>query len=82
MANFRELLGRVKREITESTPEAIHDRLERGERLALLDVREQDEVEHGVVPGARHLGRAHFESRVRTCCPTRTRRSSCTAAPG
>jgi sulfur-carrier protein adenylyltransferase/sulfurtransferase len=69
MSNFRELLGRVKSEITEETPERIHERLEGGERLTLLDVREQDEVEQGIVAGARHLGRAHFESRVEDVVP-------------
>jgi molybdopterin/thiamine biosynthesis adenylyltransferase/rhodanese-related sulfurtransferase len=69
MSNFRELLGKVKSEITEETPEAIHERLERGERPTLLDVREQDEVEQGIVPGARNLGRAHFESRVEDVIP-------------
>jgi molybdopterin/thiamine biosynthesis adenylyltransferase/rhodanese-related sulfurtransferase len=64
MANFRELLQRVKEEISEATPEEVHRRLESGERVRLLDVREQDEVENGLIPGAKHLGRAHFESRV------------------
>jgi sulfur-carrier protein adenylyltransferase/sulfurtransferase len=64
MPNFRDLLKRVKDEIEETTPEEVHARLSRGEPLRLLDVREDAEVQHGVVPGARHLSRAHFESRV------------------
>jgi sulfur-carrier protein adenylyltransferase/sulfurtransferase len=69
MANFRDLLQRTKQEISETTPEDVRERLRRGERIALLDVREQDEVADGIVPGARHLGRAHFESRVEDVLP-------------
>jgi molybdopterin/thiamine biosynthesis adenylyltransferase/rhodanese-related sulfurtransferase len=69
MANFRDLLKRVKQEITETTPEEVHARLEAGERPALLDVREDDEVAQGMVPGAKHLSRAHFESRVEDVLP-------------
>lgn len=52
-----------------TTPEAIHERRARGERPQLLDVREADEVSNGIVPGARHLSRAHFESRVEDVVP-------------
>jgi molybdopterin/thiamine biosynthesis adenylyltransferase/rhodanese-related sulfurtransferase len=69
MANFRELLARLKQEIGETTPEAVKERLARGESPQLLDVREQDEVQYGLVPGAKHLSRAHFESRVEDVLP-------------
>jgi molybdopterin/thiamine biosynthesis adenylyltransferase/rhodanese-related sulfurtransferase len=69
MPNFRDLLRQVKSEIKETSPEEVHRRLDRGERLALLDVREQDEVDLGILPGARHLSRAHFESRVEDVIP-------------
>jgi molybdopterin/thiamine biosynthesis adenylyltransferase/rhodanese-related sulfurtransferase len=64
MSNFRDLLRQVKDQIKETTPEDVHRRLESGERPQILDVREQEEVEQGIVPGARHLPRAHFESRA------------------
>src|ERR687895_2856302 len=69
MANFRDLLRQVKEEIGETTPEAVKDRLDGGDMLSLLDVREQEEVEDGIIPRARHLGRAHFESRVEDVLP-------------
>jgi sulfur-carrier protein adenylyltransferase/sulfurtransferase len=72
MANFRELLARLKQEIGETTPETVKERLERGESPQLLDVREQDEVKYGLVPGAKHLSRAHFESRVEDVLPDKT----------
>jgi molybdopterin/thiamine biosynthesis adenylyltransferase/rhodanese-related sulfurtransferase len=69
MANFRDLLRQVKEEIGEATPEAVRKRLDGGDKLSLLDVREQEEVENGIVPGARTLSRAHFESRVEDVLP-------------
>jgi molybdopterin/thiamine biosynthesis adenylyltransferase/rhodanese-related sulfurtransferase len=69
MANFRDLLARLKKEIGETTPEVVQERLQRGDSPQLLDVREQDEVQYGLVPGAKHLSRAHFESRVEDVLP-------------
>jgi sulfur-carrier protein adenylyltransferase/sulfurtransferase len=69
MPNFRELLRKARSEIVETTPEEVHSRLDRGADLTLLDVREGDEVANGIVPGARHLSRAHFESRVEDVLP-------------
>ena len=64
MSTFRDLLKQVKSQITEVTPEGVHERIKRGERFQILDVRENDEVEQGIVPGARHVTRGHLESRV------------------
>ena len=69
MTNFRDLFKQVKGEIQEVSPEDIRGRLEQGDSFQLLDVREQDEVSHGIVPTARHLSRAHFESRVEDVLP-------------
>jgi molybdopterin/thiamine biosynthesis adenylyltransferase/rhodanese-related sulfurtransferase len=71
MANFRDLFGRVRGEIREVTPEELHERLARGEGPLLLDVREDEEVELGVIPGASNLSRAHFESRVEDVLPNK-----------
>jgi sulfur-carrier protein adenylyltransferase/sulfurtransferase len=64
MTNFRDLLSKVKSEIKEVTPEDVDERLRRGEKFLILDVREEEEVEHGILPGARHVTRGHLESRV------------------
>jgi molybdopterin/thiamine biosynthesis adenylyltransferase/rhodanese-related sulfurtransferase len=69
MPNFRDLLNQVRAQIRETTPEAVKERLGRDRRLRLLDVREDDEVRHGIVPGAAHLSRAHFESRAEDVLP-------------
>lgn len=36
-------------------PQEVQRRLERGEKLNLLDVREHDEWESGHIPGAKHI---------------------------
>jgi sulfur-carrier protein adenylyltransferase/sulfurtransferase len=72
MANFRDLFKQVKSEVSETTPEEVAGRRERGEKINFLDVRESDEVEQGIVPGAHHLSRAHFESRVEDVLPDKS----------
>jgi molybdopterin/thiamine biosynthesis adenylyltransferase/rhodanese-related sulfurtransferase len=71
MSNFRDLLRRVKAEISEVAPEDLNERLQKGARPRLLDVREQDEIAQGMIPGADHLSRAHFESRVEDVLPNK-----------
>lgn len=69
MSNFRDLFQHVRDAVVEVAPEDVKERLAKGEDLRLLDVREQDEVDQGALPGARHLSRAHFESRVEDVLP-------------
>src|SRR5919106_1230373 len=69
MTNFRDLLKQVKRQVGETSAEEVFARLEGPGKPSLLDVREDDEVANGIVPGARHLSRAHFESRVEDVLP-------------
>ncbi|MDF2789112.1 MAG: sulfurtransferase [Neobacillus sp.] len=42
-------------EIQIITPEELKKKLEQGEKLELVDVREDEEVAHGMIPGAKHL---------------------------
>ena len=70
MANFRDLLAQAKAAIDgELTPEELRERIDSGDKPQILDVREQDEVQYGILPGARHLSRAHFESRIEDVLP-------------
>ncbi|MEZ5170862.1 MAG: molybdopterin-synthase adenylyltransferase MoeB [Acidimicrobiia bacterium] len=61
MASFRDLLADTKSQITEIDPAEAEKRL--GD-ATFLDVREQDEVDQGIVPGAVHIPRGHLESQV------------------
>lgn len=42
-------------EIKTITPEELQKKLESGEPVELVDVREDDEVSEGMIPGAKHI---------------------------
>jgi rhodanese-related sulfurtransferase len=42
-------------EIQVITPEELKKKLEQGEKLELVDVRENEEVAQGMIPGAKHI---------------------------
>jgi rhodanese-related sulfurtransferase len=42
-------------EIKIITPEELQEKLEQGEKLELVDVRENEEVAQGMIPGAKHI---------------------------
>lgn len=46
------------------TPEEIRAKLERGEALNLVDVREHEEVLQGMIPGARHIPLGELPDRI------------------
>ena len=71
MAGFRELLAQAKREIREIEPADAEARLaETGSGGAtFLDVRELDEYEQGMIPGAVFIPRGHLESQVENKLP-------------
>jgi len=37
------------------TPSEVKERLSKGEKLTLIDVREAEEVQEGMIPGAKHI---------------------------
>jgi len=48
----------------EITPQEVQQRLENGEKLNLIDVREVDEVEAGHIPGITHIPLGLIEFRT------------------
>jgi molybdopterin/thiamine biosynthesis adenylyltransferase/rhodanese-related sulfurtransferase len=66
MASFRELLRKTKSEIREIPPADAEPRV--GE-ATFLDVRELDEFEQGIIPGAVFIPRGHLESQVENKIP-------------
>ena len=62
----QELLARVKGEVKEMSMEELKEKLDRKDDLVLIDVREQDEVDQGVIVGATHIPRGFLELRVET----------------
>jgi sulfur-carrier protein adenylyltransferase/sulfurtransferase len=61
MPSFRELLAQTKNEIREIDPAEAETRV--GD-ATFLDVRELDEFEQGMIPGAVFIPRGHLESQV------------------
>jgi len=61
MASFRDLLSQAKSQITEIDPNEAESRLGAS---TFLDVRELDEYEQGMIPGAIFLPRGHLESKA------------------
>ena len=66
MPSFRELLKQTKSEIREIQPADAETRL--GD-ATFLDVRELDEFEQGMIPGAVFIPRGHLESQVENKIP-------------
>ncbi len=66
---FLRLVGDAKGRIRETTPEAVHERLARGERLLLVDVREESEYAAGRIAGAVHIGRGVLERDIESKVP-------------
>ncbi|MFC3039386.1 rhodanese-like domain-containing protein [Virgibacillus xinjiangensis] len=42
-------------EVKETTPEELERRLENNDNLTIIDVREDEEVEQGMIEGAKHI---------------------------
>jgi len=62
MATYRELLAQTKREIREVDARGAQDLAKSG--ATVIDVREADEAEQGIVPGAFHIPRGFLETRI------------------
>ncbi|HEY5171569.1 MAG TPA: molybdopterin-synthase adenylyltransferase MoeB [Acidimicrobiia bacterium] len=66
MPSFRELLKQTKSEIREIQPADAEPRVG---KATFLDVRELDEFEQGMIPGAVFIPRGHLESQVENKIP-------------
>jgi rhodanese-related sulfurtransferase len=51
-------------EIKEITAAEVKEKLERGEKLNIVDVREDEEVALGMIPGAKHIKMGEIPSRL------------------
>ena len=66
---FLKLCEDVKKRVRETDVDTIAARLKRGEKLTLVDVREESEFAKGRIPGARHLGKGVIERDVEKAIP-------------
>jgi molybdopterin/thiamine biosynthesis adenylyltransferase/rhodanese-related sulfurtransferase len=73
MANYRELLQRVKAEIDEVDAQTARELLDGADPPLLVDVRRRDEWDEGHIPGAVHIPRGSLEARIEKAEPERDR---------
>ena len=73
MPTYRELLSQAKGEIDEIDTAEGARLLDSDDAPLFLDVREQDEWDQGIIPGALHIPRGYLESRVEGLLPDHDR---------
>jgi rhodanese-related sulfurtransferase len=66
---FLALVEDAKKRVRETNVEEVNARLDRGEKLLLIDVREESEFAAGHVPGAVHLGKGIIERDIEAKVP-------------
>lgn len=69
MKTAADLIAAAKARIRELTPREVRDLQASGEPLVLLDVRDQNEVNLGRIPGAVHISRGTLETKVEALIP-------------
>jgi rhodanese-related sulfurtransferase len=66
---FLKIVQEAKRHVRETDVAQVKARLDAGERLNLIDVREDSEWAKGHLPGARHLSKGVIERDIETAVP-------------
>lgn len=66
MKTLREMLGEARQVVREDGPEALKARLDAGEPLVLIDVRDPDEYRDGYIEPAVNISRGFLEFRIGT----------------
>jgi rhodanese-related sulfurtransferase len=69
MKSAADLIAAAKSRITEVTPRQVLEMQQAGEPLTLLDVRDQQEVNLGHIPGAVHISRGNLETKIEAQVP-------------
>lgn len=82
MPSFNELIQKVKSEIKELTPKEVSAKIKKDPSVALIDVREPEECEGGIVPGAITIPRGLLELQIEDDIPDREREIVCYCAGG
>lgn len=69
MKSYADLVTEAKRHIKEVTPEQVMKEREAGTKLVLIDIRDREEVNLGIIPGAAHISRGNLESGIERSVP-------------
>jgi len=70
MPTYQEILEQTRAQVREADPRESLRLREQG--ATLIDVREQDEVDQGTIPGAIHIPRGYLEMRIEEAVPDRS----------
>jgi len=68
-SRFVQLVDDARQRVEETTADAIAARLDAGDSVVLVDVREQAEWDRGRLPGAIHLGKGVIERDIEAALP-------------
>ena len=68
-ARFLQIVADAKKRVRETTVDEVKARLDRGEKLVLVDVREESEFAKDHLPGAIHLGKGVIERDIEQRVP-------------
>jgi rhodanese-related sulfurtransferase len=66
---FLEIVNDAKKRVRETTVDEVKKRLDQGDKLVLVDVREESEWAKDHLPGAIHLGKGVLERDIETRIP-------------
>lgn len=66
---FLKLVNEAKSRIRETNVQEVKKRMDKGEKLIVVDVREDNEVARGRIPGALHLGKGVIERDIEKAIP-------------
>ena len=69
MKSYADLVADAKTRIKEVTPAQVMDEREKGGKLVLVDIRDREEVNLGMIPGAVHISRGNLESGIERSIP-------------
>ena len=67
--NFLKLVNDAKSRVKETTVDDVKQRLDRGDKFTLVDVREESEFAKDHLPGAIHLGKGVIERDIEARVP-------------
>lgn len=72
MASFADYLQAVKASIREISVQTLSERLDKETELCVLDVREPDEHQNGIIKGSIVIPRGFLEPKIEGICPKRS----------
>ncbi len=73
MPSVQDILKQTKQQISELTPDQLVELQKKNPDLVLLDVREKDEQERGILPNAKLIPRGMLELKIEDAVPDRNR---------